>query len=1300
MGPGNCRTRFVCVYTVFIMVTAGFIGLLVIENVTDEGGVEAAVVTVGPSGSGALYNSIQTAIDAAESGDTILVFEGIYYENLQIGKQLTLVGNGSEVTTIDGSSNLHVVSITADGVNMNGFKVANSSTSAGGHYAGIKIDQADNCMIESCNLTDTQYGIYLYQSSWNTINNNTCIDDYKFGIYIDGSSNTVSNNTCRSIDGTGICVGGSSSNVIFNNICDYNDDIGIYLGLSSGNTIYNNTCNQNDESGIEFYSSTNNVILNNTLHNNHEGINLESSSSGNSIMENSCHYNHCGIRLDESPNNEIGNNTSSLNDGQGIFLDYSVGNSIVNNIINSNTYSGISLDYASNDNIIVNNTCNFNIDNGIRLMDLADNFVARNTCESNNVNGIRLYNTLGNRIENNLCQLNGYNGIELYSSEDAIIENNTCNNNTLSGIYLYDESDSNLIHNNTCLDNVNGIRLFNGPSNNILDNNTCSNDSIGIEVFMCNSNTIENNTADGNVLHGIYLRDADLNWVSNNSCSSNGNGTYLYWFCNGNVIYRNYISSNLDNGILLTNCASNKIFYNSIISNAVQASDDGTNTWNNMQQEGNYWSDYQGVDNGAFNRVLGDGIGDTNLLHLGLDNYPFVNELGWLYPAVPNFVDPTEIDFDGNHTLWWFPAKRVTGYVLEEDDSDNFDTPTAIYTGPESSFNVTHGTEGTYYYRVRGFNDNYQSIWSNIVDLMVNWLPPVPQNLVLSVYPHGNAINISWTPNQIDTEEYLLYYKSTLNWIFLTNLTHPNNVFDHFGLQDGTTYYYRIQAKDALDQLSDFSVIHEATPADSMAPLPPTGLNATPIMHDQIQLSWEANTEEDIDGYYIYRSLESSPSDWGPPINGNTLVSGTQYSDDALAEIVKYFYVITASDEVPNESDRSQVATATTLLGPHGPEVNNSVSDFTIGEDTFDNSTVNLLNWFNDINHDPLEFRCEGNVNIDVEINQISGNVSLRSKLNWNGKETLTFFASDGDEEIFDDVKIEITGINDPPTDILIHAPVNNTFFYEDETINFEGGAKDVDLIYNDALAYSWSSNISGVIGSGSTLNDNKLQVGVHLITLTVTDREKAMIKATIVIEIIPKEIPPDDDGMADEVDGDESKEPDAPTDDGDTDGSSGDGGAGVNPDNGGVDTIDDENGSDSQPIEDEIERGVNEKDDSMLLLGIFIVLIIIALVGFAFLMKMRAKRFPVNKKEAQPSIRILEPHKVITGATSPLTQGHHHKSVLPVPPVHAGTPHHDKGIPKVIPNKLDLLVKGEIDKKDEMISDGLIQVIEEKAKG
>ena len=58
-------------------------------------------ITVDDDG-GADHTRIQDAIDNATGGDTIRVFNGTYYENVVVDKPVSLIGNDSVNTTIDG----------------------------------------------------------------------------------------------------------------------------------------------------------------------------------------------------------------------------------------------------------------------------------------------------------------------------------------------------------------------------------------------------------------------------------------------------------------------------------------------------------------------------------------------------------------------------------------------------------------------------------------------------------------------------------------------------------------------------------------------------------------------------------------------------------------------------------------------------------------------------------------------------------------------------------------------------------------------------------------------------------------------------------------------------------------------------------------------------------------------------------------------------------------------------------------------------------------------------------------------
>lgn len=69
-----------------------------------------------------------------------------------------------------------------------------------------------------------------------------------------------------------------------------------------------------------------------------------------------------------------------------------------------------------------------------------------------------------------------------------------------------------------------------------------------------------------------------------------------------------------------------------------------------------------------------------------------------------------------------------------------------------------------------------------------------------------------------------------------------------------------------------------------------------------VLLAWDANTEEDLAGYNIYRSLEAGVN--YEQLNTN-LITTTQYEDGTPLPLTTYFYVATAVDTDALESGYS-----------------------------------------------------------------------------------------------------------------------------------------------------------------------------------------------------------------------------------------------------------------------------------------------------------------------------------------------------------------------------------------------------------
>jgi parallel beta-helix repeat protein len=218
------------------------------------------------------YATIQEAIDDNKTldGHTIHVDAGTYNENVVVNKQLSLTGDGAEVTIIS-AANLsgNAINITSNNVNISGFKIADATQWYSGG-CGVYFDYVSNVSLSNNYITNNTYcGIYLRSSNNNTITNNTICSNY-WGIYLEGASfyNVITRNNASLNTYYGIIIWSwSNHNLVANNI--FLDNVWeITLGYSDFNVIAYNNVSENSM-GIEIQQiSNNNTIFHNNIINN------------------------------------------------------------------------------------------------------------------------------------------------------------------------------------------------------------------------------------------------------------------------------------------------------------------------------------------------------------------------------------------------------------------------------------------------------------------------------------------------------------------------------------------------------------------------------------------------------------------------------------------------------------------------------------------------------------------------------------------------------------------------------------------------------------------------------------------------------------------------------------------------------------------------------------------------------------------------------------------------------------------------------------------------------------------------
>lgn len=282
------------------------------------------------------YPTIQSAVDAASPGDTIIVRDGTYIENVDVNKDyLTIESeNGAEATIVQAANpDDSVFEVIADYVTLKGFTVRGAILVGSGILpSGIHLNHVSHCNVSDNRVSNNSNGIHLEFSSDNTLINNYASDNYN-----------------------GIALGCSSSNVLINNEMSANDfNFGV-RGLVFSHFIQDiDTSNRVDGKAIQYIMDRNGLIIDSSwdvgylalincadvtvrnlnLANNGQGI-LLAGSGGSSIENANLSRNGEGISLCYSSNNTLTNN-SIFNNGEAIFIYHSSDNKFfLNDFIDS-----------------------------------------------------------------------------------------------------------------------------------------------------------------------------------------------------------------------------------------------------------------------------------------------------------------------------------------------------------------------------------------------------------------------------------------------------------------------------------------------------------------------------------------------------------------------------------------------------------------------------------------------------------------------------------------------------------------------------------------------------------------------------------------------------------------------------------------------------------------------------------------------------------------------------------------------------------------------------------------------------
>jgi acid phosphatase type 7 len=182
--------------------------------------------------------------------------------------------------------------------------------------------------------------------------------------------------------------------------------------------------------------------------------------------------------------------------------------------------------------------------------------------------------------------------------------------------------------------------------------------------------------------------------------------------------------------------------------------------------------------------------------------------------------------------------------------------------------------------------------------------PTAPANLTATAVS-PTQVNLSWDASTDNVG--VAGYKVYRDGAFLTS-TSTTSYLDST-VQGGTSHSYTVYAYDAAGNISPASnTATVTTPTDTQPPTTPTGLAGAAVSASQVNLTWNAASDNvGVAGYTVYRN--------GSPIATTSGANATSYSDTSVASGTTYTYTVDAFDGTGNHSPPSDPVSVTTPSG-------------------------------------------------------------------------------------------------------------------------------------------------------------------------------------------------------------------------------------------------------------------------------------------------------------------------------------------------------------------------------------------------
>ena len=230
---------------------------------------------------------------------------------------------------------------------------------------------------------------------------------------------------------------------------------------------------------------------------------------------------------------------------------------------------------------------------------------------------------------------------------------------------------------------------------------------------------------------------------------------------------------------------------------------------------------------------------------------------------------------------------------------------------------------------------------------MANY-PQTVRGLAARDVGNGTQLYVNWQPNPASNVTGYMLYWGKASGSYTDSMPVAGTSDTIGGLSSDSLYYVGVIAID--DENRESPLISEITGTPKSLPLAPIGLAAVPV-DSGIRLAWKKNLELDMEGYNVYRKIDSGTFD------SLTFTSDTFLLEKPLSGASRYYYKIQALDAVGNGGLLSDSVYCRPITLNQGILVVDETNNWTTGSFPRDAQQDSLYNYImTGYDYEPYEY--------------------------------------------------------------------------------------------------------------------------------------------------------------------------------------------------------------------------------------------------------------------------------------------------------------------------------------------------------